>query len=78
MTSDMKVLRMKDQRVEIPRYFYRLHKMVTIAADVMFVSEIPSQATFLRMIKFRMAEFIPKWTARLLSKSLKKVLMLYA
>ena len=34
--------------------------------------------TFLRKIKFRTAEFIPKRTAILLAKPPKKVLMLYA
>ena len=77
-TRDTEVLRTKEQRVGILRYLYRLQKMVTITADVMFVSGIPFLVTFLRKIKFWTAEFIPKRTARLLSKSLKKVLMIYA
>ena len=77
-TRDTKVLRTKEQRVGIPRDFYKLHKMFTITADVMFVSGIPFLVTFLRKIKFWTAAFIPKWTAILLAKSLLKVLMLYA
>ena len=52
--------------------------MVTITADVIFVSGIPFLLTFSRKIKFRTAEFIPKRTSILLAKSLKKVLILYA
>ena len=43
----------------------------------MFVSGIPPLVTFSRKIKFPTAEFIPKRTARLLAKSLKKVMLLY-
>ena len=52
--------------------------MVTITADVMFVSGIPFLVMFSRKIKFRTAEFIIKQTAIMLAKSLKKVLLLYA
>ena len=74
----MEVPRTKEQRVGIPRDFYKLHKMATITADVMFVSGIPFLVTFSRKIKFQTAEFIPKRTAILIAKSLKKVLLLYA
>jgi hypothetical protein len=40
-TRNIQVLRTKEQRITIPREFYRLHKRVTITADVMFVSGIP-------------------------------------
>ena len=59
-TRDTKLLRTKEQRVGIPRYFYRLHNMVNITADVMSVSGIPFLVTFSRNIKFWKAEFIPK------------------
>ena len=52
--------------------------MVTITADVMFVSGMPFLVTFSRKIKFRTAEFIPKQTARLTAKSILKVLLIYA
>ena len=69
-TRDVKVLRTKEQRVGIPRDFYKLYKMVTITADVMFVSGVPFLVTFSRKIKIWTAEFIPKWKARLIGKSL--------
>ena len=31
----------KEQRISIPREFYKMHKRVTITADVMFVSGVP-------------------------------------
>ena len=52
--------------------------MVTITADVIFVSGMPFLLTFSRKIKFWTAQFMPKRTAILLAKFLKKVLILYA
>ena len=52
--------------------------MVNITADVMFFSGIPFLVTFSRNIKFWTAEFIPKQTAILIAKYLKKLLLLYA
>ena len=49
-----------------------MHKMVTITADVMFINGILFLVTFLRKIKFRTAEFVPKRTAEFLAKHLKK------
>ena len=72
MTRDTKVLKTKEQRVGILRGFYKLHKMVTITADVMFVSGIPFLVMFSRNIKFWTAEFMPKRTARLIAKSFLK------
>ena len=69
---DTKLLRTKEQIVGIPRDFYKLHNMVTITDDVMFVIGIPFLVTFSINIKFCTAEFIPKRTARLIAKSLKK------
>ena len=75
---DTKVLRVKEQRVAIPREFYRMHKMVTITADVMFINGIAFLVTLSRKLKFRTVEFVPKRTAKTLAKHLTKVLMLYA
>ena len=69
-TRDTKLLRTKEKRVGIPRDFYKLHKMVTITDDVIFVSGIPFLVTFSRNIKFWTSGFIPKQTAILLAKSL--------
>ena len=49
-----------------------------ISTYVMIVSGIPFLATFSIKMKFQTAEFIPKQTARLLAKSLKRILLLYA
>ena len=40
-TRDNAIVRVKEQRVAIPGDFYKMHKMVTLTADVMFVSGIP-------------------------------------
>ena len=55
-----------------------MHKRVTITADVMFVSGVPFLVKLSRNIKFRTTQFLPKRTARTLTDSLIKVLMLYA
>ena len=60
----------------IPGDFYKMHKMVTLTADVMFVSGIPFLVTFSRNIKFRTAGCVPRRTAKLLAKSIKKVISL--
>ena len=39
----------------IPREFYKMHKMVTITADVMFINGILFLVTFLGKMKFRTA-----------------------
>ena len=49
-TRYTKVLRTKDQIVVIPRYFYKLHNMVTITDDVVFVSGIPFLVTFSKKV----------------------------
>ena len=49
-----------------------------MTADVMFVSGIPFLVTFSRNIKFRTAECVPRRTAKLLAKSIKKIIALYA
>ena len=70
--------RVKVELVEIPRDFYKLHKFVTLTADVMFVCGIPFLVTRSRGIKFYTGEFIPNRKAGQLAKSLRKVLYLYA
>ena len=55
ITRDTKVLRVKEQRVAFPREFYKIHKMVTIMADVMFVNRISFLMIVLEKIKFRTA-----------------------
>ena len=45
-TRDTKVRRFEEHRIAIPREFYKMHKMVTIAADVMFINGILFLVTF--------------------------------
>ena len=72
---DTKILRTKEKCITIPRELYKLHKRVTITADVMFVRGVPLLVTFTREIKFRTAEFLPNRKARIIAKCY-KVLML--
>ena len=74
----VKSQRTKEHRISIPQDFHWLHKFFTITADVMFISGIPFLVTFSRNIKFGTAEFVPNHSARMLAKSLRKVLMVYA
>ena len=39
-TRDTKVLKVKERRVAIPWEFYKMHKMVNITANVMFINGI--------------------------------------
>ena len=70
--------RVRVERVEIPRDFYKLHKFVTLTADVMFVSGIPFMVTKSRGIKFYTGEFLPTREAVHPANCLRKVLYLYA
>ena len=75
---DTNVKMLKEQRISIPREFYKMHKRVTITANVMFVSGFPFLVTLSRKIKFRTTQFLPKQTTRTLASSLTKVIILYA
>ena len=56
--------RVTEGRIEIPQDFYRLHKFLTLLADLMFVGGLPFLITSLRHIKLSTAEFVPTRTAR--------------
>ena len=68
----------RNERLEIPREFYKLNKFVTLTADVIFVCGLPFLITFSRNIKMTTAEFTPNRTAGRLAKSIKKIVKLYA
>ena len=51
---------------------------MTLAADVMFVSEVPFFVTHSRKIKFLPVEYLPRRTAKQLANALKKLCFLYA
>ena len=77
-TMRVKSQRTKEQKISIARDFYWIYNFVTVTADVMFISGIPFLVNFSRNIKFGMAEFVPNRSARILAKSLRKVLMVYS
>ena len=70
--------RVDPEYTQIPRDFYRLHKFVTLLADVMFVNGIPFFITRSRDIKLITTEYIPSRTAKQLSSSLTKIVKVYA
>ena len=71
-TRDTEVFSVKEHSVAILRGFYKIHKMVTITANVMFINGVLFLVTIPRKIKFRTAEYVLKRTARSLAKHLKK------
>ena len=56
-----------EDRVKIPRDWYKLNKFVTLTADVMFVCGLPLCGTLLGKIKLVTAEYIPDRKAGQLS-----------
>ena len=69
--------RVNEGRIEIPRDFYRLHKFVTLLAELMFVGGLIFLITSSRNIKLATAEFVSMHTARQLDKLLMKVVLMY-
>jgi hypothetical protein len=70
--------RVETDYVVVPREFMKLHKYVTLVADVMFVNGIAFLVTMFRGIKFVTSEHVPTHTAKQLSKSLKRIIQLYS
>ena len=76
-------MRQKPKRVEtvkamVPRYFYEVHRLVTLTADVMFVNGVPFLVTLSRKLRLFTVEYLPSRTAAQLSNYLAKVCKLYA
>ena len=67
-----------DNIVPIPRDLYRLHKFVTLTADVMFVNGIVFMTTLSRRIRLSTIENVESRTAAHLSRSLEKTIRVYA
>ena len=63
--------------VSIPAQLISLHKYITLAADVIFVSGIPFFVTLSRRIRYVTVQFVPHRTAAELANSLKNVISLY-
>ena len=55
--------------VNIPKYFYRLHKFLTIRADVMFFNGKLFMIISAMKIKFVTVKHIPSQTAKQINKS---------
>jgi len=78
-----KTVRKKPERVQgdiiqIPKDFYKLHRFVTLTADIMYVNGVPFLTTLSRKINMRTAEHIQSRSAASLSRALIKVIKLYA
>ena len=58
--------------------FYRLHKFVTLEADVMFVNSIPFLVTLYRNTRLITVEHVPTRNAVQLAKYLMNTIKLYA
>ena len=50
--------------VSIPNDFYKLHRFVTLVADVMFVNAVPFLVTKSQKIGLRTAEHVPNRTGQ--------------
>ena len=64
--------------MKIPRGFSRLHKFVTLAADVMFVNSITLLATCSGNVRLLTVEHVPTRILVQLAKSLMNIVKLYA
>ena len=60
-------------KLEIPQYFYRLNKFVTLTADVMFMSGIPFLVNFSRNIIMITANYVPSNTAQQIANYLMNI-----
>ena len=63
--------------VEIPRKIKEMNQSLMVSEDVMFVRGLAFLVSVLRGIKFITIEYIPKRTAPVISKSLKKLYYIY-
>ncbi len=63
--------------VQIPRDFVKMHKYVTLAADVMIVNGLPFLVTSSRGISLVTIEYLPSRTAKRLVHTLRRVFRIY-
>jgi hypothetical protein len=63
--------------VNIPDDFHRLHRFVTLVADVFFVDGVAFLMTLSRRIRLTTVEHIPARRASVLADSLKKIIRIY-
>ena len=67
----------KEEYVNIPEYFYKFHKFMSLTDDVIFVNGKSFMITSTRKRKLTKANYIPSQTDEKISKSLNKVINLY-
>ena len=65
--------RVDPQYTQIPRDFYRLHKFVTLVADVMFVNSVPFMVTQSQDIHMPTAKVLPNRKAPVLGRAITNI-----
>ena len=73
-----KPVRVETEDTYVPRYFYGMHKFITLTADVMFVNRVPLLVNLSREIQLFTVELLPSRTSAHLISHLMKVVKLYA
>jgi len=78
-----RTVRRKPERVEvrvvaIPRDFLKLHRFLTLTADVMFVNGLPFLLTRSRGVQLITVEYLPRHTAKTIGHKLTRVLQFYS
>jgi hypothetical protein len=76
-TTRTKLKHIRVHCVKIPRNFIKMHKYVTLVADVFFVNGLPFLVTSLRGISLIMIEFLPLQTVKRLALTLERVIRVY-
>ncbi len=77
-TTRTKPERVRVEYVQIPWDFVKLHKYVTLVADVMFVNGLPFLVTASRGLSLVTIEHLPSRTAKRLAQTLEGVFRIYA
>ncbi|KAL7480380.1 hypothetical protein ACHAW6_006074, partial [Cyclotella cf. meneghiniana] len=77
-----RTVRRKPERVEVrvvavPRDFLKLHRFITLTADIMFVNGIPFLLTRSRGVQHITVEYLPRRTATIIGNKLTRVLQFY-
>eukprot|EP00804_Cyclotella_cryptica_P023700 CCRYP_019316-RA/>CCRYP_019316-RA protein AED:0.38 eAED:0.25 QI:0/0/0/1/0/0/2/0/908 len=63
--------------VEVPRDFVKLHRFITLTADIMFVNGIPFLLTRSRGVQLITVEYLPRRTTRVIGDKLTRILQFY-
>jgi hypothetical protein len=76
-TTRTKPEQVKVDYVKIPHDFIKMHKYVTLVADVLFINSLPFLVTSSRGINLITIKFLPLQTAKHLSLTLEQVIRVY-